>query len=666
MRLPLSILLILSSSGFSLSSLAQSSPPAARPALSDHRTPNAEPSTPATLSIDASHSTAEVSPTLYGIMSEEINHAWDGGLYAELVSNRTFQPPRRPGRPPQNWIVIENGASQAALSIDTASGPSKALPASLKLEVTSADAHSTAGFFNTGYWGIAVRPATTYRGSFYAKAETPSIGPITVRLVHNQTNAVAATTTVPALTSDWQQVHFTLKTGAIQPSANYRLEFLVAHPGAAWFTLLSLFPPTWHDQPNGFRPDLMEKLAALHPKFLRFPGGNFLEGQHLPDHFDWKQTIGPLVNRPGHQAPWMYRSTDGMGLLEMLTWCEDLHMEPLLAVFSGYALDHSHINPGPDLAPYVQDALDEIEYVTGDTSTHWGAERARDGHPAPFSLHYVEIGNEEYHDPSGTYDARFAQFYSAIKKDHPQLQIIASAPVTSAHPDLIDDNDHEAHRHFYRTAKQFFDDVHRYDAYDRNGTKILVGEWATREGTPATNLGAALGDAAWMTGLERNSDIVAMASYAPLFVNVSPFAMQWEGDLIGFDALSSYGSPSYYAQVMFSNHLGDRILASTLKVANPRLFASVTSDAKSGRIYLKLVNASSEPQPVDIKINGATHIRPAITITTLRGATTKDTNTIADPKHIIPIVSHTATAAASFRHLVPQYSIQVLEIDRTP
>lgn len=619
----------------------------------------------ATLSIDASHPAAQVSPTLYGIMSEEINHAWDGGLYAELVSNRTFQPPRRAGRPPQNWILIENGASEAAIAIDPNAGPSAAQPASLRLDVTSADAHSTAGFFNTGYWGIAVRPATIYRGSFYAKGD-PALGPITIRLVRDQTNTVAASTTVPALSSDWEQVAFTLKTGAsLQPSADYRIEYLVAHPGTAWFTLLSLFPPTWHDQPNGFRPDLMEKLATLHPKFLRFPGGNFLEGQHLADHFDWKKTVGPLVDRPGHQAPWMYRSTDGMGLLELLTWCEDLHMEPLLAIFSGYALDHEHVNPGKDLEPYVQDALDEIEYVSGDPSTKWGAERAHDGHPAPFPLHYVEIGNEEYHDPSGTYDARFAQFYNAIKKAHPPLQIIASAPVTSVRPDLIDDNDHEAHRHFYRTADQFFHDVHRYDHYDRSGPKILVGEWATREGTPTTNLGAALGDAAWMTGLERNADLVAMASYAPLFVNVSPFAMQWEGDLIGFDALSSYGSPSYYAQVLFSSHLGDQILASTLDAANPRLFESVTADSRTGRLYLKLVNASSVAQSVDIKIAGATHIRPAMTVTTLHGATTKATNSITDPQRVVPVVTHATNAAANFRHTIPAYSIQVLDIDRT-
>jgi alpha-L-arabinofuranosidase len=286
--------------------------------------------------------------------------------------------------------------------------------------------------------------------------------------------------------------------------------------------------------------------------------------------------------------------------------------------------------------------------------------------PAPFPLHYLEIGNEEYHDPSGTYDARYAQFYNAIKKAHPQLQIIASAPVTSVRPDIIDDNDHEAHRHFYRTATQFFHDVHRYDSYDRSGPKILVGEWATREGTPTTNFGAALGDAAWMTGLERNADLVVMASYAPLFVNVGPFAMQWEGDLIGFDALTSYGSPSYYAQILFSSHLGDQILASTLDAANPRLFESVTANAKNGRLYLKLVNASSRPQPINIKIEGAPRIRPAMTLTTLHGATTKGTNSITNPKHIVPIVTHATNAASNFRHTVPAYAIQVLDIDRAP
>ena len=407
----------------------------------------------------------------------------------------------------------------------------------------------------------------------------------------------------------------------------------------------------------------MQMLAAMHPAFLRFPGGNYVEGEHLNERYEWKKTIGPLVDRPTHPAPWNYRSSDGMGLLEFLTWCEDLHMEPLLAVFSGYSLLQEHIPAGKDLEPYVQDALDEIEYVTGDTSTHWGAERAKDGHPAPFHLTYVEIGNEEYHDESGTYDARFAQFYKAIKQKHPDLQLVAAAPVTLVRPDILDDNDHALHTHFYRTAQQFFVDTHHYDTYDRNGPKILVGEWATREGSPTTNLGAALGDAAWMTGLERNSDIVVMASYAPLFVNVNPGGMQWPSDLIGYDASISYGSPSYWAQVMFSTHLGDKILSSTLDATNPRLFNSATYDSKTHRLHLKLVNASSLPQSVAIKLTGATHVHSKATVTTLSGKTTQETNSITDPTRIVPVVTTITNAAETFTHTIPQYTIQVLDID---
>jgi alpha-L-arabinofuranosidase len=612
------------------------------------------------LTIDATKPVSKVSPTLYGIMTEEINYSYDGGLYAELVSNRTFQGIR--GLSLENWTLIQNGSARASIAVDSATGPSAALAHSLKFVAESASPQAEAGFYNTGYWGMALHPSTVYHGSSYAKADSATIGALTIRLVNDKTGAVAAATTVPSLSGSWQKYEFALKTGALVPSADNHLEFLVQHPGTAWFSLVSLFPPTYRNEANGKRIDLMEKLAALHPKFLRFPGGNYLEGQHLNEHFEWKKTIGPLVDRPTHTTPWNYWSSDGMGLLEFLTWCEDLHMEPLLAVFSGYSLNQDHIAPGKDLEPYVQDALDEIEYVTGGTNTRWGAERAKDGHPTPFHLSFVEVGNEEYHDPSGTYDARFAQYYKAIKEKYPELQVVASAPVTLVRPDILDDNDHALHTHFYRTAQQFFQDVHRYDSYDRSGPKILVGEWATREGSPTTNLGAALGDAAWMTGLERNSDIVVMASYAPLFVNVNPGGMQWPSDLIGYDALSSYGSPSYYAQVMFSTHLGDQIFGTSLNATNPRLFESATYDSKAHVLFVKLVNASSIAQPVEIKLTGAARVRSSGTVTTLSGRTTQETNSITEPTRIVPVTSSLAHAGTSFTHTVPRYSIQVLDI----
>ena len=621
---------------------------------------SAVPQGTARLSIDTAKPVAKVSPTLYGIMSEEINYSYDGGLYAEMVSNRTFQGIRGPGL--ENWVLIQNGVARAAIAVDSSTGPSAALAHSMKFVAAAAGPEAEAGFYNTGYWGMALRPSTVYRGSFYAKADSAAMGALTIRLVNDRTGAIAASTTVPPPGSTWQKHEFTLKTGSLAPSADNHLEFLVEHPGTAWFSLISLFPPTYRNEPNGKRIDLMEKLAALRPAFLRFPGGNYLEGEHLNEHFEWKKTIGPLVDRPTHTTPWRYWSSDGMGLMEFLLWCEDLRMEPLLAVFSGYALNQDHVSPGKDLEPYVQDALDEIEYVTGSTKTRWGAERAKDGHPTPFHLSFVEIGNEEYHDPSGTYDARFAQFYKAIKARYSQLQIVAAAPVTQARPDILDDNDHTLHTHFYRTAQQFFEDVHRYDHYDRSGPKILVGEWATREGSPTTDMGAALGDAAWMTGLERNSDIVVMASYAPLFVNVNPGGMQWPGDLIGYDALTSYGSPSYYAQVMFSTHLGDEIFSTELSTTNPRLFESATYNSKTHTLFVKLVNASSMAQLVEIRLNGTRHVRGNAAVTTLSGRTTQETNSIAEPTRIVPMKSTVTNAGPAFTHTVPRYSIQVLEL----
>ena len=286
----------------------------------------------------------------------------------------------------------------------------------------------------------------------------------------------------------------------------------------------------------------MQKMAGLRPSFLRLPGGNYLEGNTIDQRFEWKNTIGPLSGRAGHLSPWGYRSSDGMGLLEFLEWCEDLHMQPLLAVYAGYSLQGAHVAPGAALQPYVQDALDEIQYVTGDQSTTWGAVRAANGHPAPFPLSYVEIGNEDFFDSSGSYSGsagRYAQFYDAIKASYPNLQLIATSSVSGHIMDVLDD-------HYYKSPSAFEADVHHYDNYSRTGTKIFVGEWASQEGSPTPDMNSALGDAAWLTGLEHNSDLVVLESYAPMLVNVNNGASQWGTNLIGYDALSSYGSPSYY------------------------------------------------------------------------------------------------------------------------
>jgi alpha-N-arabinofuranosidase len=606
-------------------------------------------SSPATLKLDLKNPVGKASPMLYGLMTEEINFSYDGGLYAEMVRNRTFH------EKTDRWFLVEDGNAQAAMEIDKTTGPSDALPLSLKIDVRTADARNQAGVLNEGYWGMPLQPNTIYKGSFYAKADSSSLGPVDVSLVSDDSGKSVAEAHVSSLTTSWARYEFTLKTSDIKASAANHLVMKVGHAGTLWLSLVSLFPPTYHDRVNGNRVDLMDKLAAMHPSFLRFPGGNYLEGDHTRERFDWKTTIGPLVDRPTHPSPWRYHSSDGLGLLEFFEWCEDLHMQPLLAVYAGYSMQQEPIEPGPALQPYVQDALDEIEYATGSTSTKWGAERAKDGHPEPFHIGYVEIGNEDFFDRSGSYDGRYAQFYKAIKARYPELQLIATTPVKGIRPDVVDD-------HFYKRATEFFNDTAHYDKTDRNGPKIFVGEWATREGEPTPNFGAALGDAAWMTGMERNSDIVIMASYAPLLVNVNPGGMQWESDLIGYTADKSYGSPSYYAQVLFDKYLGTEIVKGDLTGANAKCFYSATYSPEKGMLYLKLVNASSLPQSLTISLDGATNVEKTARESSLTATNTQETNTIDDPERILSVERDVKDISSSFAHTLPPYSIQVLQI----
>jgi alpha-N-arabinofuranosidase len=368
-------------------------------------------------------------------------------------------------------------------------------------------------------------------------------------------------------------------------------------------------------------------------------------------------------------------------------------MEPLLAIYAGYSLNHDHVNPGPDLEPYIQDALDEIEYVTGDTTTKWGAQRAKDGHPAPFPLHYIEIGNEDWFDRSGSYEGRFAQFFSAIKAKYPQLQLIATTPVKGVMPDLVDE-------HLYPTSEGEMEArAHEFDKHTRTGPKIFVGEWATRVGTPTPDMAGALGDAAWMTGMERNSDLVVLESYAPLFVNVSDLtsnprserSMQWPSDLIGYDALTSYGSPSYYAQKMFSNNHGDVVLAidsqniptytwqpparrgrngTQAQPPAPRqvpsLFFDATRDSRSGMIYLKVVNHNGTSQSVHVKISGVNNVESTGEAVVMSASSPDDTNSIQEPTKIVPVTSTVEGLGTDFTRDFPPYSITILKLHSLP
>jgi len=551
---------------------------------------------------------------------------------------------------------------------------SRSIPASLRVDVTQASSGHAGGVANEGYWGIPVRSNTRYHASFYAKAAPGFTGPVEVSIQSHDGATVYATGKVAGLTQTWKHYELTLQTRSGTPTAEARYALTVDRPGKIWFSLVSLFPPTFKDQANGFRPDIMQMMVDMKPKFLRFPGGNYLEGDQIADRFEWKKTIGALADRPGHMAPWGYRSTDGLGLHEFLLWCEDMGAEPLLAVYAGYSLKGVHVNPGTDLEPYVQDALDEIEYVTGPATSKWGALRAKAGHPQPFKLTYVEVGNEDWFDKSGSYDQRFAQFNAAIKKQYPQLKVISTVGfeqpeklrVQSVKPDVVDE-------HYYRPVDVFLKMARgQYEKYDRHGPEIFVGEWAayetpfepwnarSRNEPPTPNMQAAIGDAAFMTQMEKNSDIVVMNCYAPMFVNVSPGARQWRPNLIGYDALRVFGSPSYHAIKMFSTHLGDEILKTT--TTDTDVLVSATRDSRSHVIYVKLVNASDAAAPVQIDLTGARTLSPTATTVTL-AADPKATNSIDSPSAVAPVTAKVSGVKPGFTYQVPAHGIAVLMLE---
>lgn len=514
------------------------------------------------VNVDYQHLGATVSPRLYGIFFEEINHAGDGGLYAELVQNRSFEDDEAR---PVHWSALSG--AEASLVTDGMLNDRQAHALSLK--VVSAGG----GIQNDGYWGMAFRQQTDYRFSAWIKAAASYKGDLTVALLSRDGRNIGQTMVPLKLKAGrWTKIeNVVVRANASDPEGRLSLSF--SQPGTLTLDVVSLFPPTYKGRPNGCRIDLAEMLEALHPKFMRFPGGCYVEGQTTPknnlhNRFVWKNTIGPIEQRPGHlSVNWGYNITDGFGYHEMLQLAEDLGAEPLFVVNVG--LGHGWLQPYDQIEEYIQEALDAIEYANGDAkTTKWGAERAKNGHPEPFGLRLLEVGNENanFHfdnnrDQSEHYFERYIQFYKAIKAKYPEMQIIGNVEAwgtdepswRSNHPvDLLDE-------HYYRSPSWFEKNFNKYDSYDRKGPKIYIGEYAVTQGFGVNgHLTAALGEAIYMQGLERNSDIVVMGSYAPIFVNEHNQA--WRPDMIRFNASESFGTPSYHVQKMMANNIGTRIV----------------------------------------------------------------------------------------------------------
>ena len=621
----------------------------------------AQDSTKTLITINANKKVGDISPQFYGLMTEEINYSYDGGLYAELIRNRAF---KDNATKPEHWSLIQKGTAKGEIALDSIEQKGTALTRNLRLDIYSADANNKIGIANDGFWGIPIRKNKRYAASFYAKTDRDFNGSLLVTLESADGKVIYDSAIVSDVAGDWKKYTVTLATKkSTDTTSNGRFVINAQHKGTIWFSLVSLFPPTTNNRPNGNRKDLMKMLAGLHPGFLRFPGGNYLQSNKVETRFEWKKTLGDISQRPTHDNnSWHYHSSDGMGLMEFLGWCEDLHMQPLLAVFDGLTLNRK-AKPitGDSLNTYIQEALDEIEFVIGDATTKWGALRAKLGHPYPYSLHYVEVGNEDKFDKANTSDARFTMFYDAIKAKYPNMQVISSAHVTSRMPDYED-------IHHYFSFKQAFKLAHKYDNYNRSDAKVFEGEWACREGAPTTNFLGALGDAMLLTGLERNADIVKMSCFAPLFVNVNPGGMQWKGDLIGYNSFSCYGSPSYYMQKMFATNLGDQTVKSS--IANvpmgadttEQLFYSVTKDSKTGTLFLKVVNVSDSIQSPVIDINSAKEIVANGQETVLTSTKVTDTNSIDNPENVIPVTSVAKGLSNHFTYTFKPHSVTVLKI----
>jgi alpha-N-arabinofuranosidase len=601
-----------------------------------------------------------------------------------------------PGVP--HWFLLTSAGAEGAAVVDTSdSVNTTALTNSLKLTISNVPGDGRVGIANDGYWGIPVKSNWSYQCSFYAKALKGFSGPLTVSIESSDGATVYASATVPAVTGTWKCYKVKLKSGQVTPSSDTRFVIFAGSEGTVHFNLISLFPPVFTERTGaalgerpvtGFRPDIMQLLDELHPAFLRFPGGNYVEGFNFANRFNWKAMIGPWEDRPGHMSPWGYRSSDGLGLLEFLEWCEELNMEPVVGVYAGL-----HLNGGRDvitgeaLKPFVQDALDEIEYITGDMTTEWGARRAKDGHPAPFKLTYVEIGNEDFlNNGAATYcgpEGRFAMFYNAIKAKYPNIQVVATTDPGVPH-DVIDN-------HHYMSPNTAIHNAHLYDHADRNGPKIFEGEWASQERgvqrglTPSFH--CALSDAVFLTGLERNADIVVMTCYAPLFTRVDPGGSQWSTDLIGYNTLTSFGSPSYYVQKMFFNAKGDRVIPIARIVPqmiptaepvqepaqtdagrfgrgdaapspNEPLFACASKEDASGDIILKVVNVFDVDQTLTVELTG-THIHSVATGEVMTGEL-GEINTVQNPFHTVPRRFIVTDASSNWTHTFPGYSITVI------
>ncbi len=625
----------------------------------------------------------EISPDLFGIFFEDISYAADGGLYAELIQNRSFE--YSPSDVDQwrdeskwnaftAWQFTTKGYGYGTMSLETSTPIHENNPHYAVITVEEAGEEGV-GLLNGGFDGIAVKGGETYDFSAFIRQGSGHSIPFEVQLRTRKGEKIG-TASFSSDSDNWKKYGMTIT--ASQSADSAQLVILAKARGKFAIDVVSLFPKkTFRGRPNGMRADLAEAIAALKPKFMRFPGGCLVHGDGLGNMYRWKNTIGPIEQRIGQRNIWNYHQTVGLGYYEYFQFCEDIGAKPLPVVAAAVSCQNSGGTwriggtgqrglPLEEMPAYIEEILDLIEYANGPTTSPWGAMRAAAGHPAPFNLEYLGIGNEDKITPA--FRERFRMIYDAVKAKHPEITLIGTVGPFHSGEDydsgwkianelavpMVDE-------HYYEKPSWFLDNLMRYDSYDRNASKVYVGEYAAHDADRHNTLRSALAEAAYMTSLERNGDVVRMASYAPLLARKDHTS--WNPNLIYFTGTSVLPTVNYYVQQMFSVHQGDRYYPGIVtgeSYHEPALVSSCVRDSRSGDVIVKIVNTGSTEASVMIDLSTFASLTSSATLTVLAGKP-DDKNTFEAPRSVVP-VSSAMNVRKQTTYRVPAHSMSVIRI----
>ncbi len=614
----------------------------------------------------------KISPDLFGIFFEDINYAADGGLYAEMIQNRSFEynPSDHYGwNAFTAWDYITKGYAYGTVSIETNQPVHKNNPHYVILNIEDAGSEGI-GLRNTGFDGIVVKAGEHYNFSVFLRQLSENQIPFSIKLFDKK-GKLLGESTVTTNSHDWKKYETTITATESSDSAN--LVLLATAKGKVAIDMVSLFPEkTFKNRQNGLRADLAQTIADLHPKFIRFPGGCLVHGDGIGNMYRWENTIGPVEQRVEQKDIWGYHQTAGLGYFEYFQFCEDIGAKPLPVLPAGVSCQNSGGTwriggtgqkgiPEAEMPAYIQEVLDLIEWANGPVTSTWGAKRAAAGHPDSFHLQYIGIGNEDKQTPE--FRERFKQIYEAVKAKHPEITVIGTVGPAPGGEDfelgwkfarqlqvpIVDE-------HYYMKPEWFIANQHRYDTYDRKGPKVYVGEYASHGST----LYNALSEAAYMTSLERNGDVVQLSSYAPLLAKKGH--TQWNPDLIYFSNTAVFPTVNYYVQKLFATNSGDQYIDHIIHPEkNDSLFAySVVRETKSGDICLKFVNINNKPENVKIDISKFKGLKSTMDYTILTGKP-NDQDRMESPAIVIPHTNTLKLNTAS-KLLIPPYSLVILRL----